>query len=205
MTDPTTPHLLIADHPALDFLNTAQRGGAVERLTALPDLLSWLEQTGLLFPSAIQQFTKNVLPADYTALVSKAREHREWLRRFVKLHAGSRLSRDVLRELQPLNQALAQFEVRRQIDRAPEDVATPELCWKLCAPENDPKYMLQPIVASFGDLVCETDFTRVRQCEGIGCTLWFLDTSQNGTRRWCSMAQCGNRSKAAAHRARLRN
>lgn len=40
---------------------------------------------------------------------------------------------------------------------------------------------------------------RVRHCDGAGCVLWFLDTSRNGTRRWCSMTGCGNRAKAHAH------
>ena len=30
-------------------------------------------------------------------------------------------------------------------------------------------------------------------------SLWFLDTSRPGTRRWCSMAACGNRDKAIRH------
>ncbi len=43
---------------------------------------------------------------------------------------------------------------------------------------------------------------RVRRC--AGCVLWFLDTSRNGTRRWCSMDECGNRAKAQAHYRRRR-
>jgi predicted RNA-binding Zn ribbon-like protein len=31
----------------------------------------------------------------------------------------------------------------------------------------------------------------------------FLDTTKNGRRRWCDMATCGNRAKAARHRAKL--
>jgi predicted RNA-binding Zn ribbon-like protein len=30
----------------------------------------------------------------------------------------------------------------------------------------------------------------------------FYDTSRTGRRRWCDMATCGNRAKAARHRAR---
>jgi predicted RNA-binding Zn ribbon-like protein len=40
-------------------------------------------------------------------------------------------------------------------------------------------------------------FTLVRKCEGTTCTLWFLDVSKAHARRWCSMAVCGNRAKAA--------
>lgn len=45
---------------------------------------------------------------------------------------------------------------------------------------------------------------RIRHCDGAGCVLWFLDTSRNGTRRWCSMAGCGNRAKAQLHYRRHR-
>lgn len=43
---------------------------------------------------------------------------------------------------------------------------------------------------------------RIRTCEHADCTLWFLDTSKAGRRRWCSMDQCGNRAKARRHYAR---
>jgi len=42
----------------------------------------------------------------------------------------------------------------------------------------------------------------VRRCADPRCTRVFLDTSRNGTRRWCDMGTCGNRAKAARHRAR---
>ncbi|MEU7422927.1 CGNR zinc finger domain-containing protein [Streptomyces sp. NPDC040750] len=43
---------------------------------------------------------------------------------------------------------------------------------------------------------------RIRSCAGGDCVLHFFDTSRNGTRRWCSMAACGNRAKASRHYAR---
>ena len=49
------------------------------------------------------------------------------------------------------------------------------------------------------DLLATAPADRIRHCAGTGCVLWFLDTSRNGGRRWCSMAGCGNRAKAHAH------
>ena len=43
---------------------------------------------------------------------------------------------------------------------------------------------------------------RIRRCAHEACILRFFDTSRNGTRRWCSMAACGNRAKASRHYAR---
>ncbi|MFD7019171.1 CGNR zinc finger domain-containing protein [Streptomyces sp. NPDC059928] len=45
---------------------------------------------------------------------------------------------------------------------------------------------------------------RIRSCAHDACILRFFDTSRNGTRRWCSMAACGNRAKASRHYARTR-
>ncbi|MGW7272921.1 CGNR zinc finger domain-containing protein [Streptomyces sp. NPDC054864] len=45
---------------------------------------------------------------------------------------------------------------------------------------------------------------RIRPCAHEACVLHFFDTSRNGTRRWCSMAACGNRAKASRHYARAR-
>lgn len=45
---------------------------------------------------------------------------------------------------------------------------------------------------------------RVRRCANPACVLHFFDVSKNGSRRWCSMAGCGNRSKANRHYARVR-
>jgi len=40
---------------------------------------------------------------------------------------------------------------------------------------------------------------RIRSCAHPDCILYFLDTSKNGTRRWCNMKTCGNRNKAKHH------
>jgi len=45
---------------------------------------------------------------------------------------------------------------------------------------------------------------RIRSCAHEACILHFFDTSRNGTRRWCSMAACGNRAKASRHYAKTR-
>lgn len=41
---------------------------------------------------------------------------------------------------------------------------------------------------------------RVRECSADDCALVYVDTTRAGTRRWCSMQACGNRTKVARHR-----
>jgi predicted RNA-binding Zn ribbon-like protein len=43
---------------------------------------------------------------------------------------------------------------------------------------------------------------RLKLCANPDCDFAFLDTSTNGTRRWCYMRACGNRLKARAFRRR---
>lgn len=50
----------------------------------------------------------------------------------------------------------------------------------------------------------ERDPSRLRRCANPECVLHFFDISKRGDRRWCSMAGCGNRAKAARHYARRR-
>jgi predicted RNA-binding Zn ribbon-like protein len=45
---------------------------------------------------------------------------------------------------------------------------------------------------------------RMRTCADDECRWVFFDGSRTHQRRWCDMASCGNRAKAARHRARAR-
>ncbi|MFD0905315.1 CGNR zinc finger domain-containing protein [Actinomadura sediminis] len=46
---------------------------------------------------------------------------------------------------------------------------------------------------------------RIKPCAHPNCVLYFHDATKNGTRRWCSMAVCGNRAKAARHYERSKS
>jgi predicted RNA-binding Zn ribbon-like protein len=63
---------------------------------------------------------------------------------------------------------------------------------------------LGPIAEAAARLVCTFPPVRVRECASDRCGAWFVDTSRGGRRRWCSMAGCGNRTKASTHRSRQR-
>ena len=43
---------------------------------------------------------------------------------------------------------------------------------------------------------------RVKACRGNDCRWVFIDRSRNTSRRWCDMANCGNRAKMATFRDR---
>jgi predicted RNA-binding Zn ribbon-like protein len=59
-----------------------------------------------------------------------------------------------------------------------------------------------PIVESAADSLVAGELPRVRRCRDARCNRVFYDATKNGSRRWCEMATCGNRAKAARHRKR---
>ena len=48
----------------------------------------------------------------------------------------------------------------------------------------------------------EATRARLRECDAADCRMLYLLAPGARERRWCSMSRCGNRAKAAAHRAR---
>lgn len=68
----------------------------------------------------------------------------------------------------------------------------------------DPPALLSAVARDAIDLFGGPDAARVRVCEHADCALLFLDSSRGRARRWCSMAACGNRAKAAGFRRRAR-
>jgi predicted RNA-binding Zn ribbon-like protein len=59
------------------------------------------------------------------------------------------------------------------------------------------------VTRSAADVLMKDDPARVRMCESPdGCGWLFYDETRNGTRRWCSMKDCGNRAKARRHYAK---
>jgi predicted RNA-binding Zn ribbon-like protein len=211
MADQRPAPFFISDDLALDFLNSiaAPWGEKIEWLSTGGDLVAWLEAANAVPPEVLAQFRKRTGSRGLDAVAVQAREMREWFRMFVRSHAGKRIAPAALRELAPINQLLEQDEGYRQIEAAPpggenDGGVQRVLRWSAMRRWHSPKALLLPVAEAIGDLVCCKDFTLVRTCEGPTCTMWFHDVSKGHGRRWCSMAVCGNRAKAVAHRARAR-
>jgi predicted RNA-binding Zn ribbon-like protein len=60
--------------------------------------------------------------------------------------------------------------------------------------------VLAPIAVAAVDLLRFGPVDRIKVCDG--CPWLFLDTSRNHSRRWCSMDDCGARTKMRRYRAR---
>lgn len=97
------------------------------------------------------------------------------------------------RDAGPLNEVLAHGRIRRTVgpDGLPHD--EPDVA--------DPVWLPAWLAADDYLRLLARDPARIRECRHEHCILSFFDTSQNGRRRWCDMARCGNRAKAARHYA----
>ncbi|MFN2563258.1 MAG: CGNR zinc finger domain-containing protein [Jatrophihabitans sp.] len=62
--------------------------------------------------------------------------------------------------------------------------------------------LLTSVVLDAFDLIAGDQLDLVRECEAEECTRLFVDSSHGRTRRWCGMAECGNRAKVRAYRQR---
>ncbi|WP_225726546.1 MULTISPECIES: CGNR zinc finger domain-containing protein [unclassified Nocardia] len=92
-----------------------------------------------------------------------------------------------------LNDILERGRIRRTLtDSGPVDI--PDI--------PDPAWVPAWLAADSLLQLLATAPGRIRQCAHPECVLFFYDTSKNGTRRWHSMATCGNRTKAARHYAK---
>ncbi|PLR34676.1 hypothetical protein CYR55_14850 [Chimaeribacter californicus] len=181
----TTGPWFLADHPALDFINTvAQAGGAPHDVwQSDEDVRRWLAQAGLATGTAAKG------PAG--ELLHEARQLRSSIRALVaQKKAGGAL------DVTPLNRALAAAGGVNQLV-AGEDGA---LRITRAYPGQAPAQQLGPVAELAASLLADAHFERVRECEHPECTLWFYDKTKAHRRRWCSMALCGNRAKVARFR-----
>ena len=202
---PRPPANFIADSPGLDFLNSIATpvDAPVDWLDSGDGLVAWLAQANLVPRRALNAVTERATPGELDKVADQARALREWFRGFVRKHMGRPLTPRAMRELGPLNAFLERDEMFSRIALRPDgggdrlELQMTRL-WRL------PESLLMPIGEALARCVCDEDFINIKACEGHKCTLIFADRTRRHGRRWCSMALCGNRSKQAAHRNRLR-
>jgi predicted RNA-binding Zn ribbon-like protein len=181
-----------------DFLNTDELDGAghpVERMPALADATRWLEERGLLHPEEARRI--EALPHDrQEAGRSQVHASRAALREIVEALVARRPADAAA--LETVNDLL---RVRTLPELVAGDGSLAIGHRHVGEPLEDALAgVAEPLVA----LVAADEADRLRICANDGCRWVFHDTSPTGRRRWCSMASCGNRAKAARHRARKR-
>ncbi|MDL2403639.1 CGNR zinc finger domain-containing protein [Rhizobium mayense] len=206
MNDPSHRHpepVLVGDHPSMDFLNSIENS-EMPSSDCLRDglgLVRWMELAGLIDGATATKMSR-IDNGALDEIAAEARALREWLR---SMHIAGRGividNPDV--QLAPLNAILARDNsFGCVVLDGYHEGDHPHFAVERTNRWDDPRELLQPIAAAIAQLLAEENLALVRTCEGPTCTLMFLDRTKSHKRRWCSMAVCGNRSKAAAHRAR---
>lgn len=178
--------LFLADHRALDFLNTVTRVDGPQRdlWQSDDDIRRWLAEAG--FP--VDKHATDGTPGE---LLKEARLLRETIRALVaQKKAGEAI--DPL----PLNHYLASVSSIKKLVTDENGGLQVETCYT----GQTPTRLLGPVAELAAGLIAREPFELVRQCEHPDCILWFYDRTKSHRRRWCSMALCGNRAKVAKFR-----
>lgn len=171
-----------------DFLNTIalDSGSLVDRFMAPADATGWLVARGIVHdvprtPSADEA-------------LDRIRSVREALREVAHAVAEGRPAD--LAAIAEVNRAIrARERVELVVD--PDGVSVGHS--HVGDPIDDALARLaDPLV----DEIAHGNGDRVRICANDSCRWVFFDESRAARRRWCDMATCGNRAKAARHRAR---
>jgi predicted RNA-binding Zn ribbon-like protein len=178
----------VAGNLALDFVNTvAYRADPRKKMDLLQrteDVHRWASQAQLPDRVAI-----NSGHLAETAALRRIRAVREQM--FAVFHAMARdepIRADILARI---GNALHDCCARRCLS-----IEGAEVRWTWRPDARGTDYLLYPVLTAATDLLTSDSRGLVRQCEDAGCGWLFLDRSNARTRRWCSMADCGNRNKA---------
>jgi len=205
---------------SLDFANTAEWHAGpepVERLTTYVSAVQWAQKAGILSDD------------DAKSLLSRARAHpageAQALRRVVAFReavyhifsAAAHGQPPASSDLDTLNSELAEglTHLRLVASKVPEaqpgpavgagSAGPPQFSWAWSGLEDDLTSFLWPVARAAAALLTSPQLAKVRECAGDPCGWLFLDRSKNATRRWCDMADCGNRAKARRYRSRQKD
>ncbi len=175
---PADPRPLLGEPLPLDLLDTHWIDGTLQDLLVdTAGLAVWLRSADLPHPS----------PAPTEAVLATLRTTRDAIEAVARGGAGERGA---------LNAVLAHGRRVRSVGADGLPRTTVELddeTWRTAWTAAD----------AYLDLL-ERSPQRIKSCAHPQCVLWYLDTTRAGTRRWCSMAICGNRAKAERHYRRSR-
>lgn len=172
----------VAGNLALDFVATVaeRRTTAVERVPTPETLARWFADAGVV----------DAPPRVDDAGHREALRLRETIWRLLTTDPSRPLEADAVRDLQRHAAAplpLAHLATDRTV------TTTGDLSGCLAA-----------VARAAVDAFRPENAAHLKWCEGADCTRPFLDASRASNRRWCGMAGCGDRAKAAAYRARKR-
>jgi len=180
---------MVGDHLALDLLNTEMRVGneAVDLWRSGEDVHAWLERCGLVA-------SVSIAAAEKQTLLMQARELRTLARQLIEQWKNGQMG-----DVRPLNKFLDGYTSAPQVTA--DD--TGKLVLTRVSKADTVVSALGPVAEAIAQLLTEGELDLVKTCAHPECILWFYDRTKSHKRRWCSMASCGNRYKAAQFRKKV--
>ena len=185
----------------LDFINTddVQRGMRIDGLADFDALIQWLDRAGVLDAERAAGIRRRAQqqPAGATAALADARRIRAALRALAE--RGTQAADVRFNAVTEINRVLGRSAGTRRLEARPDGSFA-----RSFVPVGDAfAGLMIPVVESAADALVLGELTRVRRCADPRCLRVFYDGTKNARRRWCDMATCGNRAKAARHRRKL--
>ena len=180
---------------ALDFANTLEgaRGEPPEKdhLRDYGDLVTWTRRAGAL-PEGVRLKGADLTPA---------RQLREAIYDVFSALAAERQPPKAA--LRTLSTAYAGAVENSVLAAGPDAVGKGSVeGWDWVWAGRHPHRPLWPIAVAAVDLLRSERLGRLKMCGN--CRWLFLDRSRNGSRRWCSMDECGVHTKMRRYRASRR-
>ena len=182
---------IVGGNLALDFANTQSGppGGQVdiESLASYEDLVAWALRVGAVGPPDADDLVRQARrhPRDADAAFDHATALRDLIFKiFVSIAADEEPPSDALARLRD--------DEAEALEHATLTATPSGFAWTWSRP-TDLDRLRWPIVHAAATLLTEGRLERVKACGG--CRYLFLDETKNGSRRWCSMADCGTRAK----------
>ena len=188
-----TKFFWVGNHPGIDLVNTEAVDAKGDRLELVPDwtaLVDWVQAAGLIDTDLAQQCR--------AAGERRGRNLLAWFRRLRSSLRNVLESGDDEAAAAELDDEVAAVSVRLSYRPARHQHELP-----LDAP--GPLERLRLALAITALDATSLDRSRVRRCSSPFCVLLYYDTTKNRSRRWCDMAECGNRAKANAHYRRAKH
>ncbi|MGH6941131.1 CGNR zinc finger domain-containing protein [Hypericibacter sp.] len=178
-----------AGHRCLDFVNSlvaTNEPAPRDSLLSPSDYRIWAGMAGIAVDPQASE------PVELAAL-NRARELRESILQILTaMLDGKPTPVGAIEHL--TEEAARSFRSRRL---APADG---HLAWQRTYHDLDSVTDL--LAAEAAELFSRAGPLPLKRCIDADCGWFFLDTSRNKSRHWCSMTDCGNRAKARRHRAR---
>lgn len=199
---PDAPHPFdyISGSLILDFTNVGTHAGDThEHLRSYEDLVDFVRQAGGLSPADARRLVADAHrhPSAAKAVLARGVALREAAMR--AFSAFARRKPPEARDLELIGREAAAALARRRIAQTGKQITW---TWD---DELTVERVLWPIAQSGSELLTsEQDRAIVRECASDTCEWLFLDRTRNHSRRWCDMADCGNRAKQKRSRARAR-